>query len=879
MMTRSILYKFMLIVLIAICAVTVLNPFEALSLDSIPPGDDSRAHIYRVSGFLEEYIINKGMSLKQYNGMILLSYAPLFYVVLYPLSLAYGPVAAYKFGRIFICMLYLLSVYLLVRELGISRKIAILITPIALYFPTMWFIYYKGAYPYLFSWSLTLISVSLLLMYRRILRYKVLVLSAVVGGLSILAHSYGLINIAVFLVIWMLHNLYTKGFRDTAKNFFVYFLITSSVSLPYLISVLITFRDASPLNEASPCIWIPGLAVDPINLLIIAISIYTVVYFLRVENRSIGRDIIAHCLLTYTLISLISTILIYIKIPSPLLMKTIALILPWRFLYINNATFITLSLAFNRHIILLSEKRSSSFLFIAILVTIALITSTIITSTLALYEKPIDKALPSFVDIVKNSRVLVIGTPLILSNSPVAFSTSYNYTTSTGSYNQGDPTFFDLTVYYEWINTLVKNPIVLENIMELTRSRYLITDLDIGIKFTPTDASINTSEWYFNSTMMWSKSLYKILCLFRKPLTLSKFSSFMVKLKDVENATVRMWIVQENGLEEEMILIHNAINRNNSNSYISVFQLPYRRSAEDVVVRGINMYISVDSNTSIDPRTGIEIRMGTLNMIKINSYSYRGYIFTLYEYYRDPPLSIASKVVLFDTENRLPKILTLLASEGYNSIFIVDNQKIPENIVAGVVTDSIEKAKQYITEGYRTVLLKYGDKFDVKNQTEKFVYIETPLINSHILPHDPGNPASYVNWDRIISAEGIQRYVMEATKLWHFLKNFMNISVEVSRASIRYSPPEVDVEIRNNQVHLIKIAYTSIWNADAELLRSSTGFIIVLPSNNTLIKIQWNPPLIDTAVQYSIATLTTSLLYVAASKIKEFIKRVPKQKI
>ncbi|MEM2797024.1 MAG: hypothetical protein QXP05_02315, partial [Ignisphaera sp.] len=480
---------------------------------------------------------------------------------------------------------------------------------------------------------------------------------------------------------------------------------------------------------------------------------------------------------------------------------------------------------------------------------------------------------------VKNSRVLVIGTPLILSNSPVAFSTSYNYTTSTGSYNQGDPTFFDLTVYYEWINTLVKNPIVLENIMELTRSRYLITDLDIGIKFTPTDASINTSEWYFNSTMMWSKSLYKILCLFRKPLTLSKFSSFMVKLKDVENATVRMWIVQENGLEEEMILIHNAINRNNSNSYISVFQLPYRRSAEDVVVRGINMYISVDSNTSIDPRTGIEIRMGTLNMIKINSYSYRGYIFTLYEYYRDPPLSIASKVVLFDTENRLPKILTLLASEGYNSIFIVDNQKIPENIVAGVVTDSIEKAKQYITEGYRTVLLKYGDKFDVKNQTEKFVYIETPLINSHILPHDPGNPASYVNWDRIISAEGIQRYVMEATKLWHFLKNFMNISVEVSRASIRYSPPEVDVEIRNNQVHLIKIAYTSIWNADAELLRSSTGFIIVLPSNNTLIKIQWNPPLIDTAVQYSIATLTTSLLYVAASKIKEFIKRVPKQKI
>ncbi|MEM4553537.1 MAG: hypothetical protein QXI86_04820 [Ignisphaera sp.] len=877
-MTRSILYKFTLIVLIAICTVTVLNPFEALSLDSIPPGDDSRAHIYRVSGFLEEYIINKGMSLKQYNGMILLSYAPLFYVVLYPLSLAYDPVVAYKFGRIFICMLYLLSVYLLVRELGISRKIAILITPIALYFPTMWFIYYKGAYPYLFSWSLTLISVSLLLMYRRILRYEVLVLSAVVGGLSILAHSYGLINIAVFLVVWMFHDLYTKGFRDAVKNFFIYFLITSSISLPYLISVLITFRDVSPLNEVSPCIWIPGLGVDLINLLIIAISIYTVAYFLRLENMSIGRDVIAYCLLIYTLISLISITLIYIKIPSPLLMKTIALILPWRFLYINNATFITLSLAFNRRIILISEKRFSSFLFIAILVAVALITSTIITSTLAPYEKPIDKALPSFIDTVKNSRVLVIGTPLILSNSPVAFSNSYNYTTSTGSYNQGDPTFFDLTVYYEWINTLVKNPIVLENIMELTRSRYLITDLDIGVKFTSTDVSINTSECYFNSTMIWNKSLYKILCLFRKPLTLSKFSSFMVKLKDVENATVRMWVVQENGLEE-MILIHNTINRNNNSSYISVFQLPYRRSAEDVVVKGINMYISVDSNTSIDPRTGIEIHMGTLNMIKISSYSYRGYIFTLYEYYRDPPLSIASKVILFDADNRLPTILTLLASEGYNSIFIVDNQKIPENIVAGVVTDSIEKANQYITKGYRTVLLKYGDKFDVKNQTEKFVYIETPLINSHILPHDPGNPATYVNWDRTISTEDIQRYVMEATKLWHFLKNFMNISVEVSRAAIRYSPPEIDVEIRNNQAHLIKIAYTSTWSANAELLRSSTGFIIVLPSNNTLIKIQWNPPLIDIAVQYSITTLTASLLYVAASKIKELIKRVPKQKI
>ena len=81
-------------------------------------------------------------------------------------------------------------------------------------------------------------------------------------------------------------------------------------------------------------------------------------------------------------------------------------------------------------------------------------------------------------------RLLVAGPALTSPASPVAYSPAFGYSTVSGAFSQGDPSFFSLTVYYEWSQYLVSNRVVADNLMHLTGADELITGPD-GVPSTP----------------------------------------------------------------------------------------------------------------------------------------------------------------------------------------------------------------------------------------------------------------------------------------------------------------------------------------------------------------------------------------------------------
>ncbi|MEM0028318.1 MAG: hypothetical protein QW320_03905 [Ignisphaera sp.] len=857
-MMRIRLGVYLYAIVVILCVFIALNLFElAKSLD-VPPGDDSRAHIYRISGFLSEYVLNMGFSLRQYNGMILLNYAPLFYAVAQLFSYLVGPIHSYNICRALTLALYTASLLLLAAKSGIDRRRLLPLIPVATFFPTLWIAYYKGAFPYILSWSFTVISAALILSYSSSQRTEYMVLSAVAGGLSILSHSYGLVNI-VFPVTLLLITTARRSWRKSILLALAYMAIALSISSGYLLSVLITYKDSSPLHEVSPLAWVPGLYIESLGIDIIVLatlvaSLAVLIHMLISSDTRRGNFVVFWGLFLYTSIALLLIMLNNIKLSEPVLIREVtSFIMPWRFLLINNATFISMYIGNSKYMASISARKPNMLIFITSLLIVGTIASIVVTSTVAPYEKPIDEAFPGFTNIVKGSRVLVVGTPLVLPNSPVTFSILYNYTTSTGSYNQGDPTFFDLTVYYEWMNSLLTNPVTLSNTIELSQSKYIFTDLNIPVELV----HINATSYSCRHSKNQNNS--EVLeCVFDSIIEFNEFSGIKIELTNYSSNFVRASAILTNGSEIELEPIEKIVNPVKTSFVLQ----PHCQNRCRYNVHGIKLYMQNNNDV-------LGIELGALNLRKVATYEYRGYRFNLYEYNGNPSPAICSKIIVFDTKEFNPKLLNLMADNGNKAIIVEGMQNIPKELIAGIVTDDPEKAAEYLKEGYRTILLTKGSKFSINKIDTNFAQVDTTLLGTQILPYDPGNPWTYLKWDRSISHDELADIVDEASKLWDFIARYTNIAIKPCNASIKFNPPELYVEPYKDTACLVKIAYTSHWITNTQIWRSATGFLVVAPSNNTsLIRIVWNPPYVS--IGYKITAISTSiaLSYICINSLK-----------
>jgi len=156
-------------------------------------------------------------------------------------------------------------------------------------------------------------------------------------------------------------------------------------------------------------------------------------------------------------------------------------ILPWRFLFLNIPVLLLVSVyAMSARAVRFS--RASKVL--------AVISVLLIAAPVAIGTYPVAfGALPPSSDyqIYAGDRLLVAGPALTDQSSPVAYSAAFGYSTVSGAFSQGDPSFFLLTAYYEWSQFFGSNPVVADNLLHLTGANELVTSAD-GAPGSPGDS-------------------------------------------------------------------------------------------------------------------------------------------------------------------------------------------------------------------------------------------------------------------------------------------------------------------------------------------------------------------------------------------------------
>jgi uncharacterized membrane protein len=838
-------------------AVLILNPLHLFIPGYVPPGGDTRAHLFRISGFHGEFIENTGLSLRQYNGVVLLNYGPLFYALAYAIFILSDPVTAYNVLRVAVISLYLSSVYHFSLKYSLDKRRAIIASLIAGLFPTMWIVYYNGVYPYLLSWSFTLLSAALVLSTSRTPRdpYS-LIASSVLCSLSVLSHIYGLLNAVLPLLVIFTQKHYSL--LERLQRAIAFSLITVGCSLGYLYAVVTTYAYSSPLYELSPLPGTPRIQYNSLCIDITLVSLITV--YLAVSISSLLRrhseiysSLADVAMLVFTLVSLLP-IIVPALLPSysRLIHQFTLFIIPWRFLYVNNVSLLAIYISSRIRNFTSREKLFYICLLGSILTSIA--GAVLTTHVYMSYELDISTAYPGFTSTVRGRRVLVTEPVLSWPNSPVAFSLIYNYSTSTGSYNQGDPAFFDLTVYYEWIRGLVTNPVVAKNVLELSWSKFLLTT-------TPVDIDLYTKYAEIPLTKCNVEELANTLvftCMLEKPIKLTEFTGLKIltltnSTSQIRNAT----FILESGVEIPLEMVQSSQN-------LVVFQQMRRNEG---YVTGLKIHAGA---TSLDSILSIEI--GELLLRRVSVYSYKGYNVFLYEYIGDPKPVLCSKIVLIDHGSLQPQIINLFAEDGYKAILIdvsavKHSIKYIEPFVSGVIVDSEEKAERYTgNSSLKVVVLKYGLKFKITPVNSNLLVIESPIVKPDILPRDPGNLYTYTSWDSRVSSKWIEELVNESSLLWSYIKSFFNLDEKPCNAIVNFNPPFIEVDINyEGYVALVKVAYTPYWRSNTVYTKSACGLIVVIPVSSTnKLYLKWNPPFIREAYVVSVATALVVIPYLIA---------------
>jgi hypothetical protein len=144
-------------------------------------------------------------------------------------------------------------------------------------------------------------------------------------------------------------------------------------------------------------------------------------------------------------------------------------ILPWRFLYLNFPVLLLVSL-FALGIRYIRFPKMSEVLAALCLL---LIVASAILGVYTVHFATLPSA--SYYEQFSGDRVLVAEPALTMPGSLVTYSAAFNYSTVSGAFSQGDPSFFTLTAYYEWSQYLVAIAVVANNLMHLTGANELVT--------------------------------------------------------------------------------------------------------------------------------------------------------------------------------------------------------------------------------------------------------------------------------------------------------------------------------------------------------------------------------------------------------------------
>ncbi|MDA4123013.1 MAG: hypothetical protein OK456_07535 [Thaumarchaeota archaeon] len=446
--------------------------FSAWSvLTGIAPAGDIRAHIFRTLEFAQGISGGDYTSIQYHGYAFLAGYGIGFYAFTWSIYLLLVPfVASYRAATIACNVMWVLtplvlalSAVALADELGMKgsshrRLMQTLLggTVLLLLAGTTDL---TGADPYMLSFSFSLLALVYGLRTRGENRGALLGLLAF-SALSIYTESYGYFFVgAVFL-----------GLVATGKPVLKVLPVLAAVCAFSWVQLLEVSGYTSAYIEELPVLGIsfPAL-VGGVVLVVCAYSIFAFGLREKVDERYQA----VYVVLAVTTVATSAAVLrASFGWNFGILNSVVDSILPWRFLFVNLPILLLVSIC-----ALVGLRVHSKHLGrVLVVLSIVLISGTVV---FGMYPVTFGAVPPAaHYHQYSGDRLLVAGPALTIPASVVNYSPAFGYSTVSGPFSEGDPSFFSLTAYYEWSDHLIANPVVAQNLMHLTGANELLTNPD-----------------------------------------------------------------------------------------------------------------------------------------------------------------------------------------------------------------------------------------------------------------------------------------------------------------------------------------------------------------------------------------------------------------
>lgn len=435
----------------------------------IAPAGDIREHIFRTLEFLPGLFAGDYTPIQYHGYAFLAGYGVLYYAITSSISSLFSPfvpgfvAATYASNLMWVFTPFVLA-YGAIRvadELGmgdfkhkeISR--ALLGTFVLLY-PGVIEANLLGADPYMLSFAFSMIALSFGLQVKD--EGRSLFGFLVFAALSIYTETFGYIFVAVTFL----------GLSVTGKR--VYKLVPALLALTAFswVQLLEVSGFMAPYIEELPLFSLPFFADAGIMVCLVGLASYLLWHFRgRFDRRYLSLFVMA--LLTI-LLALLPVAKVSFGWNMGPLNDIADGILPWRLLFVNlpvlllvwGASWVsgTDRVNLQKAIALASVFLISAPMFLGMYFV-------------TMVPLPPSGAYRQF----GNQTLLATGPALFSQASPVDFSPAFNYSTVTGAFSQGDPSFFSLTVYYEWTSYASNSSVVQQNLMHLTGANQAVTVL------------------------------------------------------------------------------------------------------------------------------------------------------------------------------------------------------------------------------------------------------------------------------------------------------------------------------------------------------------------------------------------------------------------
>lgn len=444
--------------------------FSAWSVvTGIAPAGDIREHIFRTLEFARGLSAGDYTSIQYHGYAFLAGYGVGFYAITWILySFLAFFIPAFHAATVACNVMWVLtpfvlaiSAVVLADELGMRksshhRLMQALLGAVVLIIPGA-AISRSGADPYLLSFSFSLLA--LVYGLRTGESKRALLGLLVFSALSIYSEDFGYFFIASVFV----------GLIATKRPVLKILPVLAAVCAFSWVQLLEVMSYASPYIEyVTPFGQSFLLFFGVLGVVITAFSLFFVIGLRNSIDKERYRAVLA--ILWVTFLAMTAAVAkASFGINLGVFDGLVDNILPWRFLYLDFPVLLLVSVFALGARYLRFPKMSEVLSALCLL----LIVASAILGIYALHFATLPS--PSYYEQFSGDRVLVAEPALIPLGSLVTYSAAFNYSTTSGAFSQGDPSFFSLTAYYEWSQYLVANAVVANNLMHLTGANELVT--------------------------------------------------------------------------------------------------------------------------------------------------------------------------------------------------------------------------------------------------------------------------------------------------------------------------------------------------------------------------------------------------------------------